>query len=50
MLAHEMPNATFVKARSVVEWRISPDRLNHAAVDFALGCWRPPRRSRRTSG
>jgi pimeloyl-ACP methyl ester carboxylesterase len=50
MLAHEMPNATFMKARSVVEWRISPDRLNHAAVDFALGCWRPPRRSRRTSG
>jgi pimeloyl-ACP methyl ester carboxylesterase len=49
MLAKEMPNATFVKARSILEWRVSPDRLNRAAAEFALGCWRTPRRSRRTS-
>jgi pimeloyl-ACP methyl ester carboxylesterase len=50
MLAGEMPNATFVKARSILEWRVSPDRLNRAAAEFALGCWRTPRRSRRTTG
>ena len=49
MLAKEMPKATFVKARSILEWRVSPDRLNRAAAEFALGCWRTPRRSRRTS-
>ena len=50
MLAEEMPNATFLKARSILEWRVSPDRLNRAAAEFALGCWRTPRRSRRTTG
>jgi pimeloyl-ACP methyl ester carboxylesterase len=48
MLAEEMPNATFVKARSILEWRVTPDRLNRAAIAFALGCWESPRRSRRT--
>jgi pimeloyl-ACP methyl ester carboxylesterase len=50
MLAKEMPNATFVKARSILEWRVTPDRLNRAAGEFALACWQTPRRSRRTSG
>jgi len=49
MLAEEMPNATFLKARSILEWRIRPDRLNRAAAGFALGCWATPRRSRRTT-
>ena len=49
MLAEEMPNATFVQARSILEWRIAPDRLNQAAVEFARGCWKTPRRRRRTS-
>lgn len=49
MLAEEMPNATFVKARSILEWRLRPDRLNRAAAEFALGCWKTPRRQRRTS-
>lgn len=48
MLADELPNATFVNARSILEWRLWPDRLNRAAVGFALGCWKTPRRSRRT--
>jgi pimeloyl-ACP methyl ester carboxylesterase len=49
MLAQEMPNATFVKARSILEWRVRPDRLNRASAEFALSCWTTPRRSRRTS-
>ena len=39
MLAEEMPNATFVRARSILEWRFWPDRLNRAAVEFAQDCW-----------
>lgn len=49
MLAEEMPNATFVRARSILEWRVAPDRLNRAAADFALSCWKAPRRRRRTA-
>jgi pimeloyl-ACP methyl ester carboxylesterase len=47
MLAEEMPNATFVRARSILEWRFRPERLNRAAVGFALGCWRTSARRRR---
>lgn len=47
MLADEMPNATFVSARTILEWRLAPDRLNRAAIGFALGCWKTPRRRRR---
>ena len=25
--------------RSILEWRVRPDRLNRAAADFALECW-----------
>ncbi|WP_372728428.1 alpha/beta fold hydrolase [Nocardioides sp.] len=48
MLAEEMPNATFVRARSILEWRLAPERLNRAAADFALACWQTPRRARRS--
>ena len=48
MLAGEMPNATFVKAKSILEWRFSPDRLNGIAADFALRCWADPVRARRS--
>ena len=48
MLADEMPNAEFVRATSVVEWRSRPDRLNRAAVGFALGCWQTRTDQRRT--
>ncbi|MDQ6686972.1 MAG: alpha/beta hydrolase, partial [Actinomycetota bacterium] len=34
MLAEEMPDSTFVKARSILEWRLSPTRLDEAAVQF----------------
>ncbi|MCW2765598.1 MAG: alpha/beta fold hydrolase [Nocardioides sp.] len=46
MLAEEMPNATFVRARSILEWRLRPERLNSAAAGFALGCWRTSGRRR----
>jgi len=49
MLAEEMPAATFLRARSILEWRAAPDRLNRAAIGFALGCWQAPQRSRRAS-
>jgi pimeloyl-ACP methyl ester carboxylesterase len=48
MLADEMPEATFVKARSILEWRFQPDRLNRIAAGFALRCWSEQNRSRRT--
>lgn len=48
MLAEELPNATFVQARSILEWRVAPHRLNEVAVEFARSCWETPRRRRRT--
>ena len=54
MLAEELPHATFLRARSILEWRIRPERLDRAAAGFALGCWATPARQRgrqrRTSG
>ncbi len=48
MLADEMPSGEFVRARSILEWRSSPQRLDALAADFCLGAWRPAsRRSRR---
>ena len=47
MLAEELPNARFVEARSILEWRSRPERLNHEAAEFAHECWddaAPPRR------
>lgn len=48
MLAAELPKGTLVKARSALEWRLRPERLDRAAVDLATGCWKTPRRRRRT--
>ena len=47
MLAEELPNATFVRARSILEWRVAPDRLDGEAAAFARSCWKTPRRTRR---
>jgi pimeloyl-ACP methyl ester carboxylesterase len=49
MLAEELPNARFVRARSILEWRVRPERLNREAADFALACWATPRRARRSA-
>ena len=47
MLAQEMPNAEFLRATSILEWRARPERLTRAAADFALGCWPPHAGQRR---
>ena len=46
MLADELPNSEFVRAKSILEWRARPVRLNRAAVGFALATWKAPRRRR----
>lgn len=48
MLAEELGGAEFVRAASVLEWRVRPDRLNAKAAEFALRCWETPGRGRRT--
>ena len=48
MLAHEMPNAEFVQATSILEWRVRPARLDRAAADFASACWDGERSGVRT--
>jgi pimeloyl-ACP methyl ester carboxylesterase len=50
MLAEELPNAEFVQARSILEWRVSPERLDHAAALFARRCWKTPTRQKRARG
>ena len=49
MLADEMPNARFVAARSILEWRTRPDRLNAEAIEFVSTCWRTSEPDRRAS-
>ncbi len=39
MLAEEIADSTFVEARSILEWRLRPDRLDRAAVEFVTTCW-----------
>lgn len=48
MLAAEVPGARFEKARSIIEWRLWPERLNEVTVDFLGTCWdeETPARSR----
>ncbi|HEY0949546.1 alpha/beta fold hydrolase [Nocardioides sp.] len=48
MLAEELPRATFVRARTALEWRLAPGRLDRAAITLATGCWKTSRRHRRT--
>ena len=47
-LADELPQGTFVRASSALEWRLTPERLDRAAVGLAAGCWKAPRRRRRS--
>ncbi|HEY9563265.1 MAG TPA: alpha/beta fold hydrolase [Nocardioides sp.] len=39
MLAAEVPGAQFVQARSILEWRLRPERLDGLAADFVAQCW-----------
>ncbi|WP_028642274.1 alpha/beta fold hydrolase [Nocardioides sp. URHA0020] len=47
MLAGELPRATLLRARTALEWRLRPQRLDEAAVQLVAQCWRTPRRRRR---
>ncbi|QBX56621.1 alpha/beta fold hydrolase [Nocardioides seonyuensis] len=44
MLAAELPDVRIERASSILEWRIRPERLTDAAVEFALECWAGPNR------
>jgi pimeloyl-ACP methyl ester carboxylesterase len=50
MLAEELVGATFVPARSVLEWRVAPDRLDALATAFVRECFDSPGSSRLTGG
>jgi hypothetical protein len=39
MLAEELPDSTFVEARSILEWRYRPARLNAITADFVARCF-----------
>jgi pimeloyl-ACP methyl ester carboxylesterase len=39
MLVHELPDARMVHAGSLIELRVSPERLTGEIVEFADGCW-----------
>jgi pimeloyl-ACP methyl ester carboxylesterase len=49
-LAGTLPQATLLRSRSPLEWRLAPERLDAAAVELATGCWAAPRRRRRRTG
>jgi pimeloyl-ACP methyl ester carboxylesterase len=55
MLVEEMPNARLVDANSILEWRLTPERLNNELADFldevyALGEAKSERPARAASG
>jgi pimeloyl-ACP methyl ester carboxylesterase len=45
MLAEELPNAEFVAAESIIEWRARPERITGLVLDFLGELW-PARRRR----
>ena len=45
MLADEMPNARLLEADSIIELRMSPDRLTGEIADFLDECWKPRRKT-----
>jgi len=47
MLASELPNATFVRAESIVEWRRRPERLTAETIDFLDRCYTETEAARR---
>ncbi len=47
MLVKELPHATMVRASSILELRVAPERLTGEIVKFIDGCWEPkPTRAR----
>ena len=39
MLAEEIPAARLVEADTILEWRISPERLDDQLASFLEGVW-----------
>jgi pimeloyl-ACP methyl ester carboxylesterase len=50
MLADEMPNARLLEANSIVELRLTPERLTNEIAEFVDECWRPRPAAKRPSG
>jgi pimeloyl-ACP methyl ester carboxylesterase len=50
MLADEMPNARLLEASSIVELRLTPERLTNEIAAFVDECWRPRPAAKRPSG
>jgi pimeloyl-ACP methyl ester carboxylesterase len=55
MLAEELPNGRLLRAGSILELRLAPERLTNEIAEFVDECWRPrparkPSRRRRASG
>ncbi|MCW2819769.1 MAG: alpha/beta fold hydrolase [Marmoricola sp.] len=50
MLAEEMPDARFVEAHGILEWRLRPARLNAVTADFVEECWAARTGARTLSG
>ena len=42
MLAAELPNARLIDANSIVELRVSPERLTRKIAAFVMDCWEEP--------
>jgi pimeloyl-ACP methyl ester carboxylesterase len=48
MLVRELPNARLIEASSILELRLTPERLTSEIVAFVERCFKPPRRTGRT--
>ena len=42
MLAEELPNSRIIEANSILEWRITPDRLDNELAHFLEEVWAQP--------
>jgi pimeloyl-ACP methyl ester carboxylesterase len=48
MLVRELPNARLIEASSILELRLTPERLTSEIVAFVERCFKPPRTTPRT--
>jgi pimeloyl-ACP methyl ester carboxylesterase len=48
MLAEEMPNARLLRASSILELRLAPERLTNEIAEFIDECWMPRPAEKRT--
>ena len=50
MVADELPQGTYVRAESILEWRFRPERLTARTAEFVAEVWGPPAESRGETG